>query len=270
MEQRPSPWRLAVNVSAVTILVFLVLPSLIVVPISFGDANEIVFPPKGFSLVLFRRFFTEHGWVDAAWISFRVALWATAIAVVLGVPAAYALARGRFPGKRLLALFLLSPIMIPHVVIALALFVYFFQIKLSHGEWRLVLAHGVATLPFVIVTVHAGMRNIDPALEDAATIMGAGPVTVLRKVTIPLLVPSIIAGALFAFLISFDEIVISWFIAKAGYTTLPVKMFSSIQWETSPVLASISTMLTGLSVVIAITVALVQRGQPGSETSRAR
>lgn len=268
MGQDASPWRLAVNVSALAIMAFLVLPSLIIIPISFGDANEIVFPPKGFSLILFRRFFTEPGWVDAAWVSFRVALWATAVAVVLGVPAAYALARGQFPGRRVLGLFLLSPIMIPHVVIALALFVYFFQINLSHGELRLICAHGVATLPFVIVTSHAGIRNIDPALEEAATIMGAGRVTVLRKVTIPLLYPSIISGALFAFLISFDEIVISWFIAKAGYTTLPVKMFSSIQWETSPVLASISTMLTGLSVVIAVTVALLQRGQAGSEASR--
>ncbi len=267
MEQRASPWRIAVNATGVAILIFLVLPSLIIIPISFGDANQIVFPPKGFSLILFRRFFSEPGWVDAAWVSFRVAVWATGIAICLGVPAAYALARGRFPGKRVLGLFLLSPIMIPHVVIALALFVYFFQINLSHGELRLVCAHGVATLPFVIVTSHAGIRNIDPALEQAATIMGAGKLIVLRRVTIPLLIPSIISGALFAFLISFDEIVISWFIAKAGYTTLPVKMFSSIQWETSPVLASISTMLTGLSVMIAVIVALLLRNQNDSETA---
>ncbi len=265
MERRASPWRIAVNATAVAILIFLVLPSLIIVPISFGDANEIVFPPKGFSLILFRRFFSESGWVDAAWVSFRVAVWATMIAVCLGVPAAYALARGRFPGKRLLGIFMLSPIMIPHVVIALSLFVYFVQINLSHGELRLVCAHVVATLPFIIVTSHAGIRNIEPALEQAATVMGAGRVTVLRRVTIPLLYPSIISGALFAFLISFDEVIISWFIALAGYTTLPVKMYSSIQWETSPVLASISTMLTGLSVMIAVIVVLIQRKQSDRE-----
>jgi putative spermidine/putrescine transport system permease protein len=265
MEQRASPWRIAVNASAVAILIFLILPSLIIIPISFGNANEIVFPPEGFSLILFRRFFNEPGWVESAWLSFRVALWATAIAVCLGVPAAYALARGRFPGKRVIALFLLSPIMIPHVVIALALFVYFFQIHLSDGMLRLICAHVVATLPFVIVTSHAGIRNIDPALEQAATVMGAPRVLVLRRVTIPLLYPSIISGALFAFLISFDEIVISWFISKAGYTPLPVKMFSSIKWEVSPVLASISTMLTILSVVIAVIVVLILRKQSDRE-----
>jgi putative spermidine/putrescine transport system permease protein len=265
MDQRASPWRIAVNATAVAILIFLLLPSLIIIPISFGDANQIVFPPEGFSLILFRRFFSEPGWVEAAWLSFRVALWATAIAICLGVPAAYALARGSFPGKRLLGLFLLSPIMIPHVVIALALFVYFFQIHLSHGELRLVVALGVVTLPFVIVTSHAGIRNIDPVLEQAATVMGAPRMLVLRRVTIPLLYPSIISGALFAFLIAFDEIIISWFVAKAGYTTLPVKMFSSIKWETSPVLASISTMLTGLSVVIAVIVVLILRNQSDAE-----
>jgi putative spermidine/putrescine transport system permease protein len=265
MERHASPWRIAVNTTAVAILIFLVLPSLIVVPISFGDANEIVFPPKGFSLILFERFFSEPGWVDTAWVSFRVAVWTTMISVCLGVPAAYALARGRFPGKQFLGIFLLSPIMIPHVVIALSLFVYYVHINLSHGMLRLICAHVVATLPFIIVTSHAGMKNIDPALEQAATIMGAGKMTVLFRVTIPLLIPSIVSGSLFAFLISFDEVIISWFVSKAQYNTLPVKMFSSIQWETSPVLASISTMLTGLSLLIALLAVMIQKKSNNSE-----
>jgi putative spermidine/putrescine transport system permease protein len=124
---------------------------------------------------------------------------------------------------------------------------------------RLVAAHGIVTLPFVIMTVSAGLRHIDPVLERAATVMGASRITVLRRVTLPLLTPSIVSGGLFAFLISFDEVVISWFVARPGDTTLPVRMFSSIQFDVSPVLAAISTMLTALSVVICVAVAAVQK-----------
>jgi putative spermidine/putrescine transport system permease protein len=145
----------------------------------------------------------------------------TALSLAVGVPAAYALARGRFPGKRLLALFLLSPIMVPGVVIALALYIYFARIGLRDGDVRLVLGHIVATLPFVIVTASAGLRQVDPALETAATIMGASRFTIFRKVTLPLIRSLMLAGGLFAFLISFDEVVISWFVARADTTTHP-------------------------------------------------
>ncbi|TAJ29341.1 ABC transporter permease [Bosea sp. (in: a-proteobacteria)] len=254
-----SPWRVALNCAVTLILLFLLLPSLVTVLISFGETNQIVFPPQGFSFNLFRRFFSEEGWVSSTWLSLRVAIWSTLIALALGIPAAYALTRGRFPGRQMLAVFLLSPIMVPHVVVALALYIYFAEVGLTHGELRLALSHGIATLPFVIVTASAGLKHIDPAIERAATVMGAGKLTVLRRVTLPLLTPSIVASALFALLISFDEVVISWFVARAGDTTLPVKMFSSIQFEVSPVLAAISTMLTGLSVIICVVVAIVQK-----------
>ncbi len=259
METRISGWRIALGIVVTVILLFLLLPSLITAVISFGSSNQIVFPPKGFSLTLFRRFFSEEGWVSSTWLSFRVAIWSTLLALMLGIPAAYALTRGRFPGRKILALFLLSPVMVPHVAVALALYMYFTEIGLSNGELRLVFAHAIATLPFVVVTASAGLRHIDPALERAATVMGASRLTVLRRVTLPLLTPSIIASGLFAFLISFDEVVISWFVARAGDTTLPIKMFSSIQFEVSPVLAAISTMLTALSIVICVIVATVQK-----------
>lgn len=259
MPAAASGWRIALGFSVTAILLFLLLPSLITAAISFGQSNQIVFPPRGFSLNLYHRFFAEEGWVSSTWLSFRVAVWSMLLALLLGVPAAYALTRGVFPGRRLLAVFLLSPIMVPHVAVALALYIYFAEIGLRHGELRLALAHGIATLPFVVVTASAGLRQIDPALERAATVMGAGRFTVLRRVTLPLLAPSLVASGLFAFLISFDEVVISWFVARAGDTTLPVKMFASIQFEVSPVLAAISTMLTALSVIVCVAVASVQK-----------
>lgn len=248
-----------ISIVAWAILLFLVLPSVVVVPIAFGNSNEIIFPPRSFGIDLFSRFFTEPGWIAATLVSVRVACLTTALVLATGVPAAYALSRGRFPGKRVLALFLLSPIMVPGVVVALALYLYFARIGLHDGTTRLVLGHVVATLPFVIVTASAGLRQVDPALETAATIMGASRFTLFRRVTLPLIRPSIVAGGLFAFLISFDEVVISWFVARADTITLPIKMFSSIQWEVSAVLAAISTMLTTLSIVICIVVAILQR-----------
>jgi putative spermidine/putrescine transport system permease protein len=263
MTQRFSGWRIALGLAVALILLFLLLPSLITVVISFGSSNQIVFPPKGFSLNLFHRFFTEEGWVSSTWLSFSVAVLSTALVLVLGVPAAYALTRGSFPGRRMLALFLLSPIMVPHVAVALALYIYFSAINLEQGELRLIAAHSIVTLPFVIMTASAGLRHIDPALERAATVMGASRLMVLRRVTLPLLMPSVVTSGLFAFLISFDEVVISWFVARPGDTTLPVRMFSSIQFEVSPVLAAISTMLTALSVVICVAVAAMQKDTRG-------
>lgn len=259
MKRRLSGWRVALGFAVTLILLFLLLPTLITIAISFGKGNQIVFPPQGLSLHLYRRFFTEEGWVSSAWLSLRIATLSTSLVLLLGVPAAHAIVRGNFPGRRLLALFLVSPMMVPQVSIALALFTYFTAIRLNQGELRLLAAHCIVTLPYVIMTVSAGLQHVDPALERAATIMGASRVTVLRRVTLPLLIPSIVTGGLFAFLISFDEVVISWFVAVPEYTTLPVKMFSSIRFDVSPELTAISTMLTALSVVICISMAILAK-----------
>ena len=261
MEGRSSPWRRANAAFAIAAMIFLLLPSLIVVPMSFSDSELIIFPPKGYSFHLYQRYVEEPGWVSASILSLRVAIWTTILSICLGVPAAYALVRGNFPGRRMLAMFLLSPIMLPSVVLALAFYIYFVRISLSHGELRLVLAHCVATLPFVVVTAAAGIQTVDANIERAATIMGASRMHVFRTVTLPLVIPSIVAGALFTFLISFDEIIISIFVAKAGDTTLPIKMFSSLVFEVSPVLAAISTMLTLMSALICILITFLQKGE---------
>lgn len=259
--KRRSIWRRANAAFAVGAMIFLLLPSLIVVPMSFSDSELIIFPPKEYSFHLYKRYVQEPGWVSATILSFRVALWTTILSICLGVPAAYALVRGQFPGRRMLAMFLLSPIMLPSVVLALAFYIYFVRISLSQGEIRLVLSHCIATLPFIIVTAAAGIQTVDANIERAARIMGASRVYVFRTVTLPLVTPSIVAGALFAFLISFDEIIISIFVARAGDETLPIKMYSSLIFEVSPVLAAISTMLTVMSALICILVTFVQKGE---------
>lgn len=142
--------------------------------------------------------------------------------------------------------------MAPIVVVALGLYLYFATIGVHGPAIPIVLGHVLIAFPFVIVTCMAGMQNVDRNLEIASQIMGAGPFTVFRKVTLPLLRPTIIASALFAFVISFDELVISYFVGKAGFSTLPVKMFGSIQWDISPVIAAISTLLTVFSLIVCL------------------
>jgi ABC-type spermidine/putrescine transport system permease subunit II len=185
----------------------------------------------------------------------------TAAALVLGVGAAYGLDRYSFPGKRAIALFLLSPIFVPAIVIALGLYLYLGRFNLTGTLPGLILSHTIITMPFVIISVSAGLRHVDRNLETAAMVMGAGRLLILRKVTLPLLRPALVAGGLFAFLISFDEVVIAYFISNVSTQTLPVKMYSSIHWEISPVLAAVATLMTVLSLAICLVVVFLQRNE---------
>lgn len=257
-------WQGAGLVCAVLVFVFLILPTALVIFLSFGDKRDLVFPPTGFSLDLYRRYFSESGWTQATVLSFRIALISATAALALGAMAAIGFARSDFPGKRLLSLLLHSPIMVPGVAIALALYLYFNSLGIRDNTIRLVLGHVVLTLPFVLVTVSAGLRHTDESLERAATIMGAGPLVVFRRVTLPLLAPSLTIGWLFAFVMSFDEVIVSWFLVRAGFMTLPVKMYSSIMFEISPVLAAISSMLTALTVFVCIIMAVLQKKEPST------
>lgn len=239
--------------------IFLIAPTFIIIPISFGSGTELRFPPASYSIEQYRIYFTESNWWDSTVLSFWIALASMFFAIMIGVPAAYSLVRANFPGKTLLMLFLISPMMAPIVVIALGLYLYFAAIGVQGPVIPVILGHVLVACPFVIVTCMAGMQQIDRNLEIAARIMGAGPITVFRAVTMPLLLPTIIASALFAFLISFDELVIAYFVGKSGFSTLPVKMFASIQWDISPVLAAIATMLTIVSLIVCAVAASATR-----------
>lgn len=246
--------------------VFLILPSLVVIPLSFGDKDEFVFPPHSLSLYLYKRYFFESTWVRVTLQSFEVGIGTMVVALVLGVGAAYGLSRYNFRGQRVITLFLLSPIFVPAIVMALGLYLYLGRFHLTGTTSGLVLSHSVITMPFVIISVTAGLRHVDRNLETAAMVMGANRLLILRKVTLPLLRPALVAGALFAFLISFDEVVISYFISNVGTQTLPVKMYSSIRWEISPVLAAVSSLMTLLSFGVCLAIAFMQgpgRGRDG-------
>jgi putative spermidine/putrescine transport system permease protein len=237
------------NVIAFAVYAFILVPTLIVIPISFGGNGELTFPPRVWSLDLYEQLFTSSSWMGTILQSLKVAGLTMVISMLIGVPASYGLVRFEFPGKRFVMLLLMSPILVPVIVISLGLYLYFSRLHLVGTTAGLVVSHVAYVTPFMMMTVMAGVKKLDPALEFAATIVGANRRTVFFKVVLPQLRPSILAGALFAFLVSFDEVVIAWFLTSPTTTTLPVKMYSSIQWDISPVIAAVSALLTVLSLV---------------------
>lgn len=246
-------------VLAIGVYAYLVVPSLIVIPISFGGVGEeMKFPPETISLHLYKELFTTATWMQPVLQSLKIASLVCVLVTVVAVPAAYALVRFDFPGKHLATMLMMSPALVPVIVLALGMYLYFSRLGTTGTTLALVLGHAVYVIPFVIVTVAAGVRQLDPAVEFAATMLGAPRRTVFLRVVLPQLVPSIVAGALFAFLISFDEVVIAWFLSSAQTTTLPVRMYSSIHWGVSPVIAAVSTLLTVLSFLVCLISVVLQ------------
>ncbi|MES1926684.1 ABC transporter permease [Salinisphaera sp. T31B1] len=238
--------------------VFLVLPSLIVIPIAFSGSSELSFPPKTFSLELFREFFTDPGWTDAAIMSLIASSLTTVLSLAISLPAAYALVRGRLVGKKLLETLSLAPMLVPTVVLGLGMYMGLSKLGLVDSLLGVVLGHTVFVTPFVIVALTSGLRQTDPALENVALMMGASRRRIFFEVVLPQIRPSIVIGALFAFLISFDEVIIAYFITGPDSTTLPVRMYSAIRWEISPVLAAVSALLTGISLLVCLGVMRLQ------------
>lgn len=232
--------------------IFLILPTLIVIPVSFNSMNEMTFPPTDPSFAQYIQYFTDGEWLSATFFSARIAIATAVLSLLLGIPAAYGLVRGSFPGQRMVSGLLLSPALTPIIVVALGLFIYFSSLGLNGATIPIILGHTLVATPFVIVTAMSGLRHQDANLEIAGMIMGGSRLHVFRKITLPLLRPSILASGLFAFLISFDEVIIAFFLGKAGASTLAVRIFASIQWEISPVIAAVSTLLTLLSLVICL------------------
>ncbi len=238
---------------------FLLLPSLIVIPISFGNPGQIEFPPRQFSLALYRQFFTDAAWWGSMVQSLAVAVLTTIATLILAVPAAYALSRSRLPGRNILHGLFMMPMLVPVIVLGLGLYLQFSNWGLLDTTLGLVLSHIMLTTPFIMVSVMAGLQHADVALETVSAIMGASRVVTFFRVMLPQLKSSIAVGALFAFLMSLDEVVVAYFLTGTKTMTLPVKMYSSIRWELTPVLAAVSTLLTLLSLLIAVGIIALQR-----------
>jgi putative spermidine/putrescine transport system permease protein len=240
---------------------YLLLPSIIIIPMSFGDTREIVFPPANYTLALYKEYFTNPTWTGSTIQSIRIAIVATIVGLALGTSAAYGIVRGTFRGKVLLGALLLSPFFVPAVVKALGFYIYFARLGIQGTTLSVILGHILFVTPYVMIVMMAALRNVDPQIESAGMIMGASRFYVFRKITLPMLRNALVAAGLFAFLMSFDEMIIAFFLSGFGTATLPVKMYESIVHEVSPVLSAISALLTVLALVVCLAVtALSGRG----------
>ncbi|WP_250518990.1 ABC transporter permease [Caballeronia sp. ATUFL_M1_KS5A] len=245
---------------AALVYVFLVFPSILVMVMSFGGSNEITFPPHDWSTHLYARMADPaSGWPAAFLRSTYIACCTVVTSLGLGVSAAYALERSEFRSKRLIEFLFLSPIFIPSVVLALGLYMGLSTIRLVGSMPGLVVSHTLVTTPFVIVMARSALRQVDPGIEVAARIMGASRRAIFLRVVLPQLRRTLFSASFLVFLLSFDEVVIAWFVGASSNPTLPVKMYSSLQWEVSPVLTAISSVLVVLTCIGCLGSALVRK-----------
>ena len=245
--------------TAVLIGAWLLAPMLVVIPMSLTDRRSLSFPPSGWSLQWYERFFTEEQWYGALLNSLQIAVLVTVLATVLGTAASFALIRGRFPGKPVVHALLLAPLVVPVVIVAIAVFAIYLRWRISGTVRGFVLAHTALAVPFVIITVTASLRGFDRRLEMAAASLGANAWTTFRKVTLPLILPGVMSGALFAFITSFDEVVVALFLQSPDIRTLPVQMFTSVTREVDPTIAAASTMILVLTTALLTLFAVARR-----------
>lgn len=235
------------------ILLFLILPVLVIVPLSFNSGTFLVYPLQGFSLRWYEEFFSTAEWLRALKNSLIIAPAATVLAMTFGTLASIGLTRGEFRGKALLMSILISPMVVPVVIVAVASYLFFAPLGLGNSYTALIIVHAVLGVPFVIITVTATLQGFNQNLVRAAASLGATPVTAFFRVTLPLIAPGVISGALFAFATSFDEVVVTLFLAGPEQATLPRQMFSGIRENLSPTIAAAATLLIGFSVVMLLT-----------------
>jgi putative spermidine/putrescine transport system permease protein len=213
-----------------------------VVIISFSSAPFLQFPPPALSLRWYANLFGDAGWTSSLLVSFEVLVPSALLATVLGTAAAYALIRGSVPGASVIQACLMLPILVPGIITAAALFGVFRGLGLNGTLTGLVIGHTVLTLPYVVATVGAALRSLDPRLEAAASTLGAHPWVAFRRVTLPLLAPGVLSGLLFAMVVSFDELIVSLFVSTARVRPVPVQMWSNLRGDFDPTIAAIATI----------------------------
>ena len=232
------------------LLFFLALPILVVIPAAFAPESTLGFPPRGFSLKWFQNVVQQPQFLRAFYVSVFVAVVSTALSLVTGTLAAFALVRYRFPGRQLLELFFVAPLVFPAIVYGIAMLMVLNPLRLTRTVLGLVLAHVVLTLPYVLRTVGATLHGVNRTLEESAAILGANRWRTFRHVTFPLILPGLIAGATFSLIISFDEFTVALFLTGPGLMTLPLEIYNYTEFTIDPTIAAISTVLIVLSVTV--------------------
>ncbi len=245
------------------LLVFLLFPLLILLPMSLGKAPYLEFPPSGLSLRWFETYLSRRDWMGPTVTSFQVALATMIAATSVGTLAAIGLSRAKFRGSNFCLSFLMSPLVVPHLIIAVGLYFQFAPLKLVGTRLGLVLAHMIIAIPLVVTIVLSALRNVDLMPEKAARSLGAGPILAFRKTTLVMIRPSLVSSALFAFLASFDDVIMALFLSGTSVFTLPKRMWDSVMLEIDPTVAAVSVVMITLSLILFFIGQWANRGKRG-------
>jgi putative spermidine/putrescine transport system permease protein len=255
----PHRRRLWLYALAGLILLFLTLPVLIVVPMSFSGSRYLDFPPPQWSLRWFERFFSSPDWYDSMLVSLKLAVATVLVSTPVGVTAAYAIHAGEHPAFRRVQTILMLPLMVPHIIVAIGVFYAFVRVGWLGSFGSLVLAHVMLALPFVLITVLSGLRSFDMTQELVARSLGCSRFGAFMRVTLPQVKGSVLSGMLFAFVTSLDEVIVSLFIAVGQNATVTKVMFASLRDEIDPTIAAVSSLLIAGSLITAFLAILAGR-----------
>lgn len=237
---------------AVIGIIYILIPLIVVIPASFTSANYPSFPAEGFSLQWYTKLLDRPEFLEAIANSTKFALMAAFFSIFFGTLGALAIAKYDIPGKAFITSLLTSPLSVPQLVLGIALLIYFTPMMLAGTSSGFLIAHVIICIPYVIRLVLTGLSGFDYNLERAAAILGANPVVVFWKITLPLIRPAIISGGLFAFLTSFDNVTVSLFMVSPDMRTLPIEIFSQMQDAYNPIVASVSSVVILISVILII------------------
>lgn len=264
VETGPARWALWVLAAATVI--FLLAPIVVIVAVSFNDSALFEFPPRRWSFRWYEALAASRTWREAGWLSLWLATLVAAAALAIGVPAAYGLARGRFPGRRLLEMVLVSPMVVPVIVLALALYMSMSYAGLTGTAGALFLSHTLVALPVVVVIVGAAFQRTDGSIELAARACGATFLRTFWHVTLPAVRPAVISAGAFAFLTSFDEVVLTLFLGGPRTTTIPKKIWEAVKFELDPSLTAVSTILIVVSILALVVAEFSRRSRKTNNT----
>lgn len=256
---RLGPLKPVLWIITTAICLFLLLPVLFIILLSFGSSQWMVFPPPGWTLRWYHDFFADPRWLDSAITSLKLGVLVTIASVALGLMASFALVRGNFIGKGFLRGLFLTPMVMPVVVLAVSLYALYLRIGLS-GTWTgFVLAHTILAFPFAVIAISNSLERFDKAIEDAAILCGASPLTAVMKVTLPSIKLGVFSAALFSFLVSWDEVVVAIFMASPTLQTLPVRIWGALRQDLTPVIAAASSLLVFLTLTLMLLAALLKK-----------
>lgn len=249
---RNRPLKAVLTAVVALTLLFLLAPMVFILALSFGDSRWMAFPPPGWTFKWYEQLFANPAWLSAFLTSIEIGFYVVVCCMALAIPASFGLVRGRFVGKTATSTFLSAPLFVPVIIVAVALYIVMLKAGFVGSKTAFVIAHTIIALPFAMLMVTNSLQGFDESIEKAAMICGASRLRAILSVTIPSIGQGIFAGALFAFVISWDEVVLSMFMAGPGTQTLPVRMWSMVRADISPEIAAVaSIMLVSTTLIIA-------------------